>query len=117
MNVFLIGANSEILNSFTQHIHEHEVKIDSNIWALMNRAGQFRTHHSFLVVFDINDAPTNFNKEVQLLRSKFPQITIWAIFDSESNSLNKELSQMGFEKIISYHDDPLKLISEFEQHR
>ena len=62
----------------------------------------------------INHPSDHFDQVAALVKTKFPQITLWAIFDSDSAALKNELTRMGFEKIISYRDHLSELITAHE---
>ncbi len=115
MVVFFTGDNPEILSSLAQQLSKWETQVLANAWGLLNRAGQACVEQRCLVLFDINHPSDHFDQVVGLVKTKFPQITLWAIFDSESAALKNELTRMGFEKIISYRDHLSELITAHEQ--
>jgi hypothetical protein len=111
MGVILLGNNSSILTFFSQSLQETSVRVMTDQFPVYQLISREEEAFSFLIV-DVNDPIPDFAGVVHFLKKKFPGLLLWAIFDSESNSLRHELKRIGFEKIISYQDKLSELIQE-----
>ena len=109
MRAFLLGNNNELLTFFSQPLPSTDVWVGTDIipvYQLMSDEEEVIQ----LLIFDINDPIPDFAGAAHFLKKKFPSVIIWAIFDSLSEALRKELKRIGFEKIISYQDQLDELI-------
>jgi len=102
MYVCFIGNNEEILYSLVQGISSFEPVVLANIDALINQLELHYSNEPCLILFDINHPISNFRQKVLSLKNDFPELNLWAIFDSPSSVLYQELINLNFEKIISY---------------
>lgn len=110
MIIFFVGENPELLASLAQQITDLKVRTISDISTLLNEIQQVPSETKQLIIFDINYPMSQFGRAISLVKNKLPEVPCWAIFDSESLSLKAELSEMRFEKIVSYRDNLKEII-------
>ena len=99
MRAFLVGNNNALLTFFSQSLPATDVLVVADIIPV-NQLLIDDKEAIQLLIFDINDPIPDFAGAAAFLKKKFPSVTLWAIFDSPSEALRKELKRIGFEKII-----------------
>jgi len=109
MKTFLVGNNNALLTFFSQPLPSTDVWVGTDVIPVYQLLSEEQEGIQ-LLIFDINDPIPDFAGAAHFLKKKFPSVIIWAIFDSLSEALRKELKRIGFEKIISYQDQLDELI-------
>ncbi|MDX2250085.1 MAG: hypothetical protein SF052_25105 [Bacteroidia bacterium] len=112
MILLFVGNNKEILSACAENISGVNTIIITSVEpsALIDQFHPMKEDIRIIIV-DINTCKRKITDCVHGLTTEFPYTKLWAIFDNDSESLRAEIQELGFEKIVSYHDDLPSIIS------
>ena len=113
MTIILIGNRIEILLSTAQGLEEFDmIVLSSETPFLLKNVIESKNQGFCLMLFDLNNPLGDWKSHIPRLLESFPELEIWALFDSNSKSLQEEVRKLGVSRIITHRDNLKELISD-----
>jgi hypothetical protein len=113
MVIVFVGNGKEYLSAFAQEVPGVDTVIvtSERLESLPSQFANLRPVIK-LVIIDANNPPQQLQQGLRQLRKAFPGVRLWAIFDSPSPAIQKELRQLGFNRLLTYQDDLRSLLEQ-----